>query len=169
MNRTFGFTLVELITAMAVISLLVAIAVPSLQSFTMNDRLRTNINTLMGHLAFARSEAVKRSQQVAICSSGTATACNGNWSDGWLLYVDQDGDGSFDAGEEILRAQQALDGNNSFTSIGINDQITYDYRGYATVDSIGSLQLCDNRSGPHGKTVHIANTGRARLERDTTC
>ena len=69
MNRTFGFSLIELIITVAVISILATVALPSMQTYSMNDRLRTNVNILLGHLALARSEAVKRSQQVAICSS----------------------------------------------------------------------------------------------------
>ena len=154
---------------LAVIAILVSVALPSMQTYAMNDRLRTNVNTLLGHLALARSEAVKRNQPVVICSSTNATACNGNWNDGWMMYVDADSSSSFDAGEEILRAQQALKGNNNLTSVGINNQIVYDYRGFAGADSVGSLRLCDSRQGDHGKTIHITNTGRARLERDTTC
>ena len=153
----------------AVIAVLVSIAMPSMQDYVANDRLRSNVNTLLGHLALARSEAVKRNQQVAICSSTSASGCNGSWSDGWMLYVDADGSNSFDAGEEILRAQQALDGNNSLTPVGLNNQIVYDYRGFAGADSVGSLRLCDSRSGDYGRTVHISNTGRVRLERDTAC
>ena len=169
MNRTFGFSLIELIITVAVISILATVALPSMQTYSMNDRLRTNVNILLGHLALARSEAVKRSQQVAICSSADQAGCNGGWADGWMLYVDANGDNSFDAGEEILRAQQSLDGNNSLSTVGINNQIIYDYRGFAGTDSVGTLQLCDSRSGDYGKTIHISPTGRARLERETTC
>jgi type IV fimbrial biogenesis protein FimT len=169
MKTHSGFTLLELVITVALVAIVVAIAIPSMTTFTQNDRMTTNINTLIGHLAYARSEAVKRSQQVAVCASNDAATCSGGWDDGWIVYIDADNNNSFDAGEEVIRAQQALGGNNTLTATGIGTQITYDNRGFVNAASVGSLQLCDNRSGPHGKTVRITTTGRVRLETDTSC
>ena len=169
MKKNSGFTLLELIIAMALVSIVVAFAIPSMTTFTQNDRLTTNINSLIGHLAYARSEAVKRSQQVSVCASNDAATCSGGWDDGWIVYIDADNNNSFDAGEEVIRAQQALGGNNTLTATGIGTQITYDNRGFVNAASVGSLQLCDDRSGPYGKTVRITTTGRVRLEADTSC
>ena len=169
MKKNSGFTLMELVITVALISIVMAIAVPSMTTFTQNDRLTTNINTLIGHLAYARSEAVKRSQQVSICSSNDAATCTGgNWQDGWIVYIDADGDNSFTAGEQVLRAQQALEGANTLTT-AIGTQVTYDYRGFVSAASVGSFLLCDGRSGPYGKTIRISTTGRVRHEDGSTC
>lgn len=173
MKKNSGFTLMELVVTVAMISIVFAIAIPSMTTFTQNDRLTTNINTLIGHLAYARSEAVKLSQQVSICVSSDSTSCTGvNWQDGWIVYIDADGDNSFTenvgTGEIILRAQQALDGANTLTT-AIGTQVTYDYRGFVTAASVGSFLLCDARSGDFGKTIRISSTGRVRVEDGSTC
>ena len=169
MNKKSGFTLLELLITVAIVSIVMAIAVPSMTTFTQNDRLTTNINTLIGHLAYARSEAVKRSQQVSICASNNAATCTGgNWQDGWIVYIDADGDNSFTAGEQVLRAQQTLEGANTLTT-AIGTQVTYDYRGFVNAASVGSFLLCDARTGPHGKTITISTTGRVRHEGGSTC
>jgi type IV fimbrial biogenesis protein FimT len=169
MKKNSGFTLLELLITVALVSIVMAIAIPSMSTFNQNDRLTTNINALIGHMALARSEAVKRSQQVSICVSNDTATCTGgsDWEDGWIIYIDADGSGTFDASEEVLRAQQALGGSQTLTPTTIASQVTYDYRGFAT--STGSFQLCDNRTGPHGKTIRISNTGRVRLEDGSTC
>jgi type IV fimbrial biogenesis protein FimT len=169
MNKMSGLTLLELIITLTIASILMMIAIPSMKSYSLNDRLRTNVNALIGHLALARSESVKRSQQVSICASNNSITCSGSWDDGWIIYIDADVDNSFTAGEEVIRVQQSLDGSNTLSATGIGMQITYDYRGYAKPGSVGSLLLCDNRSGPYGKTVRIATTGRVRLERESLC
>ncbi len=154
----------------ALISIVTALAIPSMRTYGQNDRLTTNINTMIGHLAYARSEAVKRSAQVSICVSSDAANCTGgNWEDGWIVYVDSDGDDNFNSGtEEILRANQAMDGNNKFSpSAAYGSQITYDNRGFIT--ATGSILLCDNRNGAFGKTITISNTGRVRFEDESTC
>ena len=169
MKKNSGFTLLELVVTVALIAIAVSIAVPSMSTFTQNDRLTTNINTLVGHLAYARSEAVKLNQQVSVCVSNNTASCTaGNWQDGWIVYIDADASNTFTAGEQVLRAQQALDGNNTITT-AIGSQITYDYRGFATAGSVGALLLCDARSGNFGKTIRISTTGRVRLEDDSAC
>ena len=169
MKKNSGFTLLELVITVALISIVMAIAIPSMTTFTQNDRLTTNINALIGHLAYARSEAVKRSQQVSICVSNDTTSCTaGNWQDGWIVYIDADASNTFTAGEEVLRAQQALDGSNTLTT-AIGSQIIYDYRGFVTAASVGNFLLCDARNGAFGKTIRISTTGRVRLVSDSTC
>ncbi|MCP4392549.1 MAG: prepilin-type N-terminal cleavage/methylation domain-containing protein [Gammaproteobacteria bacterium] len=169
MKKNSGFTLLELMIILGVVSILMMIAIPSMTTFSQNDRLTTNINSMVGHLAYARSEALKLSQQVVICSSNDAATCSGGWADGWIVYIDADADNSFTAGEVVIRAQQALGGSNTLTATGIGSQITYDNRGFVNAASIGSLLLCDDRTGPHGKRLRITATGRVRLETDISC
>ena len=169
MKKQSGYTLLELLITLALIALIFAFALPSMTTFNQNDRLTTNINTLIGHLAYARSEAVKRSVQVSVCASNDGATCSGGWDDGWIVFIDADSDNAFTAGEEVIRTHQDLGGNNTLTPTGIGTQVIYDNRGFVTAASVGSLQLCDNRSGPYGKTVRITTTGRVRLESDTAC
>jgi type IV fimbrial biogenesis protein FimT len=172
MKKNSGFTLLELLITVALISILAAFAIPSMRSFSQNDRLTTNINTMIGHLAYARSEAVKRHAQVSICISNDTVGCTGgNWEDGWIVYVDADANGTFDAAtlnEDILRVNQALDGNNTLApTAAYTTQVTYDNRGFVT--ATGGFLLCDDRTGAFGKTITISNTGRVRFQDDSTC
>ena len=173
MKKYSGFTLLELIVTVVIVALVAAIAVPAMQTFAQNDRLISQINTLTGHLAYARSEAVKRAQQVAICVSNNTTTCTGgaNWEDGWIVYVDANADGTFNPGglnEDLLRAQQTLEGGNTLSTT-IGTQVTYDYRGYVTAASIGSFSLCDSRGATYGRAIAISTTGRVRREDTVSC
>ena len=169
-----GFTLVEMMVTVAMIGIVVAFGIQTMTEISKNDRLTPNVNALIGHLALARSEAVKRSIQVSICVSSNADSADPNctggiaWEDGWIVYIDADGNNSRDPGEEVLRAQQAFEGQNRLTpGGGLGTSVTYDYRGFAT--ATGNFLLCDNRTGPHGKFVTITNTGRVRAEGDAAC
>ena len=169
MKKFSGYTILEVLAVTALVAVLMAIAAPGLSNFIQNDRLITQINTLTGHMAYARSEAVKRSQQVSVCVSTNGTSCTGgtNWEAGWLIYVDENGDGSFTGGEEVLRAQQTLEGGNTLTPGGIGTEVTYDFRGYVTAASVGTFVLCDSRS--EGRAIAISTTGRVRKETTFTC
>jgi type IV fimbrial biogenesis protein FimT len=63
-HRHAGFTIVELVTALAVIALLAAMAVPTMRSVVENGRIRTAGNSIQNGLALARTEAVRSNIQV---------------------------------------------------------------------------------------------------------
>src|SRR5690606_35739806 len=64
MIKTRGLTMIELLVTLMVASILAALAAPSFREFTLNNRLTTSANTLVSHLAYARSEAIRLNQAV---------------------------------------------------------------------------------------------------------
>ncbi|MFT7674808.1 MAG: type IV fimbrial biogenesis protein FimT, partial [Gammaproteobacteria bacterium] len=91
--KNSGFSMFELLITVTIIGVVMGIAIPSMTEFIKNDRLSTQINTMVGHLAFARSAAVTRHQQVVLCASDNYTSCSGSdWADGWILFIDSDSD-----------------------------------------------------------------------------
>ena len=90
--RASGFTLLELLVTIAVAAVLLAIAIPSYRGMVQRNALVANVNDLVGDLNYARAEAVTRGQNVYVCSSSNQSTCSndGNWSAGWLIYVDDD-------------------------------------------------------------------------------
>jgi type IV fimbrial biogenesis protein FimT len=162
MKKYSGFTLVELMVVLAIIAIVMAFGMPSFNEFVKNDRLSTQINLLVGHLAYARSEAVLRAQQVGLCASSNSTSCTGSWSDGWLVYVDANGNSGYDAdADTILRVHQGLPTGMSLNSTTIGSNFLYDRRGYAATGG-GNASLCDDRGAAYAKMIFISNTGRVR-------
>ena len=66
-----GFTLVELILTLVVASIVLTLGVPSFQGIMERNDLAVQVNDFISSLNYARSEAIKRKQNVVICRRDT--------------------------------------------------------------------------------------------------
>lgn len=89
MNKQFGFTLTEVLFALAVGGILLAIALPNYQTMVKNNCLTTTANSLVSSFQQARSEAVKRNSLVTITAANAAAATN-KWGLGWVITINED-------------------------------------------------------------------------------
>lgn len=99
-KNNHGFTLIELIVTLAVASILLLTGIPSLNEMTDRNRLVSQINSIAGSLALARSEAIKTGGIVTICASSDKATCNvTTWQSGWIAFTDIDKDAVIDSGD----------------------------------------------------------------------
>jgi type IV fimbrial biogenesis protein FimT len=127
--KAAGFNMVELLVVILIVSILMALGVPSFRYVTTSNRLSSQINGLLGDMQFARAEAIKEGRTVTVCSSATGTTCSGqaDWSKGWIVFSDPTNVAVVDAGEAILRVQPPLavgdslkDNNGAFSAATFN-------------------------------------------------
>jgi len=164
-TRTKGLTLVELMVTLATAGILVALATPTFTGSLQNNRLSIQINDFHTSLSVARTEAIKRNVSISVCQSDNGSSCMGNWQDGWIIFVDNDNDGTADSGEEILRVHGAISGSNSLTFSQAN--ITYAGNGIASSGLNGTFTFCDTRGAENAKALIIGVSGRPRLATDS--
>lgn len=81
-ERESGFTLVELMVTLAVLTILAMMAAPSFATLLDKSRLRGATDDLVSLLNTARANAIKLQRDVNVSISGTATWCAGAVSAG---------------------------------------------------------------------------------------
>ena len=106
-------TVLELMVALAILSIIAAVAVPAWQNTLVYGRRAAALNDLRASLALARGSALTRGRTVALCTSRDHARCDkGDWDEGWIVFVDLDADYRREPGEPILRVESAIAGRD---------------------------------------------------------
>lgn len=153
-NRVLGFTLLELLVTVAVLSILSAIAIPGFSNWMVDLRLKSTARELVSNFQKCKIEAVKRNANVVLSFSPQTYAPKGG-AGRYVIFVDN-GAGGGTAGNfvresgETLILQVVMPGNVSLYSATFSGNTTatgFNSRGLPASGRIGNVKLRDNRSG----------------------
>lgn len=113
MTKAHGFSLIESIICVMIMSILTMAAFPSMAQLLQSSSIAGTSNRLLAELNRARYEAVMRHAQITLCATADAHSCvsGKNWSTGLMSYVDNDRDHQRDPNEPILGIVQKQDLN----------------------------------------------------------
>lgn len=166
-SPTAGFTLIELMVTLAVSGILATVAVGPLAGFVEARRTAAAISTLQSHFALARLTAISRNHSVIICPSPDGQHClrSSDWSSGWMLFMDQDGDRRPSASDDVLRTELRRDHHHlRITSSGGRRQLRYHPDGTSAGANL-TLSICNERGDLLGQVI-VNNVGRIRSTRN---
>ncbi|MCG8535648.1 MAG: GspH/FimT family pseudopilin [Pseudomonadales bacterium] len=156
-----GFSLIELMMAILVLSIVISLGAPSFSGSIQNNRIKSQSNAMNGAISFVRTEAVKRNSSVSMCASSNQSSCTGNWEQGWIIFDDPDGSGSLTGGETILKIGETLAGENTLRLTGSStSSITFDNQGRTTSSS--TFTFCDDREEAKAIGIVINVSGQTR-------
>lgn len=163
-----GFTLVELLVALAITGVLLGLGAPAMGAWLAEQELQQRADALLHALDRARSEAVKRGSRVHVCPDASG-ACPGSaaaWEGGWTVAATPPA-GSTGTAVAIAHERAATAGITVRGNRPVADYVSYTSLGYARrIDGalqMGSFTVC--RAGHKARRIVLANSGRARLER----
>jgi type IV fimbrial biogenesis protein FimT len=177
MSRLQGFTIVELMIALAVAAIILTMAAPATTALVRDGRVRAQTFDLMGDINFARSQAIKRKVLVVLCRSQDPTAttptCGGTantWTTGWLIFASLNGNNTYENGVDTLLAiGEAVSSLKVITNSTSNRNLEYSPDG-TTNESGGTARfaICDSRGGAYGRQVNVSPIGRPVIAKGST-
>jgi prepilin-type N-terminal cleavage/methylation domain-containing protein len=180
-----GFTLYELMITVTIVGIVLALGIPNFRQFLQNSRMTSTANDLHAAFHMARSESSRAKSNITICASANAMTtganCGGNWDEGYIIFVDTDGDlNRSGATENVLRAQPST---AKGVTIAVADDATYfSYAstglGRANVGdkpAMSQVVMCDERGNVRAaggssaaRLFVVTPLGRATIFRDET-
>jgi len=158
-----GFTLIEVMMAMAVIAILIGVAASAWRharsaagAGSVRADLVTTLLDAVHHAAITGSEVV-------VCPNSLAGQCSGRieWDRGWMAFADVNGNRIHDAGEALLRKTAALESGIHLHTTAGRTRLVFHPNG-GNVGSNVTFTLCDSRGPAHATSLVMANSGRLR-------
>lgn len=161
--RTQGFTLIDLIIALSVLSILLTIGLPSFSSQIQQMRVKTAIFALQESINLTRTQAVSANKRATIRKQN-------QWEDGWEIFIDKDNDGVRDSNEDIVQLHEKLKGIRIIANRPIQNYISYIPTGESRNASgtngggfqAGTFTICPIAKGK-GFSLVLARGGRVRM------
>lgn len=158
-----GLTLIELLTAIALMAILLGWAVPGFQTLNARQQVATEVMRLKTALALARNTAITRRAPVMVCpAAGDANQCNGDLSDWTLPLLVVLSPNTPEA--QVLRRLPA----SRVPSLSYRQDraVRYTALGRASGHN-GTFRICGRHDT--GSQVIVSNFGRVRVNAQRDC
>lgn len=164
--RSHGFTLLELMTYLGILSLLISIGIPELNNMIYEQKLRKATQDLFLSAAIARSEAVKRNLPVLVMTNADS------WSNGWKVFVDHNNDGTRNQNEPVIAITEKLDEILARGNTPVTSYIRFTPSGRPKLIGggfqAGTITLCTASSKAVTRRLIMNASGRIRIKKSTT-
>ena len=179
-----GFTLYELLITLLVVGVVLALGVPNMAEFTQNSRMTSSANDMHAAYQLARTESARAKTNITICASSNSLAatptCTGTWNQGYIVFVDTNGDAARASTEAILRRHGPAERGVTFAVEGDATFFSFASTGLGRGDvggntAVSRVVMCDDRGnavgagGNSAARLFVATPlGRATIVRDRT-
>lgn len=164
-TRQLGFTLLDLLIALAILSLLTNLAIPNLISSLEKSKAKSLTASVRSAIALARTKAITTEQTVSVCGLHNNNECTNTQFTQIAVFVDKNKNGQIDDGENVLLLNDLqYSGQLRLGASFGRDYIRFKKDGSA--QQAGSFTYCNPQYPTHSTRVTISMPGRLYVARD---
>ncbi|MGB4343456.1 MAG: GspH/FimT family pseudopilin [Moraxellaceae bacterium] len=168
MKKMSGFTLIELLFVILITCLLSFMAAGMWSGLQLRMEARSVIAMLANSLFLARNTAISTQMPVTVCGSRNATACDGQWQSGVLVFSDVNGNESPSVTAKILGFYPAASPTSviAWRGFGSKTHVRFDRMGRTSASNGGFIYCPGNKDAHYARQVIINRGGRVRFSTD---
>ena len=158
---TRGFTLLELMSVLAIMGILIAIAAPGYRNIMAREKVRTALNEWQSSFYFAQSEALRLKEGVIFCSSVDGKMCskNNDFGVGWIVFY-QDPDNN---NKNTILQDVAIQDNDMSIMLKppvLQGTLRFYGDGRLRINAGGSVDILKKGVTDSNMTLNISSAGR---------
>ncbi|MCL2917552.1 GspH/FimT family pseudopilin [Shewanella litorisediminis] len=168
MKHQNGFTLIELMITIAIVTILLTIGVPQLTELHQAYRADSAIKVIQQTLQYARNTAISYGLRVTVCPLKD-NQCTNDWHLGLAVFTDSGISNQIDGSDKLLMQTGSFDSSDFMFYNRAAARFQPD--GLAS-GSNGTFKYCPGSAdSPYSKAVIINQAGRVRIstEKNIDC
>ena len=165
-TRPRGFTLIEVMVTVSVMSTLLAVGLPAFAALLEHQRSSAALASLVSQMSHARLAAVKHRKPTILCPSTSGTRCDAgsDWSGGWMMFVERGDRTRPSRPSDLLQVESVpVSRHLRVSSTAGRSYLRYLPDGRSAGSNL-TLLVC-TRGGERLGAVVVNNAGRPRVER----
>lgn len=168
MQKSKGVSLIELLVALSILSIMIVLAHQQLHTYVVKLRVDNEINKLQRLLFSARSFSINNGSKVTICPLNSNNECHSNWQSPISVFIDRNNNGSLDKQfDEMIISFKDKVKKGDMLIYGLNrKKIVYKPTGHLSGLSNGTFRYCPLNNHDLARGIIIARSGRLYLSQD---
>ncbi len=165
--RFAGFSLVELLVALAILTIMAAATTYLYQEWRSYADSESRLTQLTSAIVVTESYALAFGRAVTLCKTQTGDNCDGNsWSQGLLVFFDDNNQHQVRSAGERIKVLLSTGSQGTLTYYGFPSSNYWQYQPKVSQSQQnGTFIYCDNRQMHRDWRLVINKTGRYKVER----
>jgi len=162
-----GFTLVELLTTLAIVALVASLAAPSMDNLIRKTNRHAAVSDMIRLINLARNTAIMEQQVTTLCPLDENDDCTHDWSGTITVFRDPESDKSLSNESDVIREAESVVGGKWTANTASRPYFRFMPSGIADY-AIGNIVWCPiNGNLKLAAQIRINMGGRPRIAEDS--